>query len=850
MIDKIAYELVKHLSENVGFIDKWAGLVKPMRKQVQKVEKVFPVAINTPSACDLSDYTALVPDNSKMSVVYAEIVSAPTVEVMRHTSKQMAATIRLVVWYNLDLITAGGYISSDSVVDQIFEHLPKRLPDSAFTGVKQVHFQPVSITTGAEVVSQYTYNEVKTQFTTHPYGIFAIDIDVWYITTHCQLPFGNEEGCVSGKGGHEDYEPEEEPEPEPEPVVSAPEISNIVVTNVTESSYRVSATVNPNNASTVVSFIHIVDETIMTGSPATVTSNVTTIKTGLQPSTTYSFRIKAVNSAGTTLSALQYVTTEAAEVIPDEGEPIISLQDSTWIDHSFRFMASADVNPANAETTVKIEYGKTTAYELTDIELDALPSGSEDVAVTGYFPRLAPGVYHYRFVAENSTGVTVGSDKTFEVYTGTNRYRTTYVYPTFNSNRYYIDPDSVSNGAGTEADPFNTFPSAIGNGYSYFLKSGTEIEYAGEFVDVGTCEIGSYGVGAMPVIRCTQEDSDDNFKFIIIESLVYLHDIKFDKPDITGLNLYFRTGASDSFVKGIETEGWRYPVYTEATDFATQWDGLTIVYSTIHDCGFDGIVNRYCSQIEIAHNYIYNVNLQFNVAGSENQLLSPGDCIQCNSGGHQVISVHHNTLDHSTTGNKFCLIVASADATLGCHHNHMIGTHDYDVDEHPVSAIYLGGSGINIYNNLIENCNYGLYCYADNAKFNYNIVLNATIGVQVMDNHSCSVNNNLFIDYSVAGITKLSGASLTARNNVFKSDQIAIHLLSGGTVVNDHNHFDGCDASGTDYTTGDSLFTDESVFDYTPAALSPLLESGVDVGLGSDFADVVIVEPINKGVYQ
>ena len=83
MIDKIAYEIVKSLSVTVDYVDRWTGLVRAMRKRVQNIEKVFPVAINTPENCNQSDYKALVPDNSKRSVVYVEKLGNPTVEMFR-----------------------------------------------------------------------------------------------------------------------------------------------------------------------------------------------------------------------------------------------------------------------------------------------------------------------------------------------------------------------------------------------------------------------------------------------------------------------------------------------------------------------------------------------------------------------------------------------------------------------------------------------------------------------------------------------------------------------------------------------------------------------------------------------
>lgn len=59
---------------------------------------------------------------------------------------------------------------------------------------------------------------------------------------------------------------------------------------------------------------------------------------------------------------------------------------------------------------------------------------------------------------------------------------------------------------------------------------------------------------------------------------------------------------------------------------------------------------------------------------------------------------------------------------------------------------------------------------------------------------------------------------------------------------------------GTNYTTGETYFMDESMLDYRPNPDAPteskLIGLGRNVGLLTDFADVTIVEPINKGAYQ
>lgn len=202
MIDLIAKQLSNYLNQNVTWVDRYAGLVKPMRKKVGNEDKVFPVAINTPSTCDVSDYMSLVPDNTKSSILYIEKMGDVSIEQTAHGYSHRAVPLRIVVWYNLDKITEGKYISEDTLIDDVMNVLPRSLPDYLFTGcgVKRVHFAPTGVVIGTDIVAQYTYNEIKTQFGIHPFGIFAIDVDCWYIAVHCKRPYSAEDGCETGKG--------------------------------------------------------------------------------------------------------------------------------------------------------------------------------------------------------------------------------------------------------------------------------------------------------------------------------------------------------------------------------------------------------------------------------------------------------------------------------------------------------------------------------------------------------------------------------------------------------------------------------------------------------------------------
>jgi hypothetical protein len=74
---------------------------------------------------------------------------------------------------------------------------------------------------------------------------------------------------------------------------------------------------------------------------------------------------------------------------------------------------SGTVDPGGVATTYTVEYGTTTAYGTTTDPV-AAGSGTEPVPVTVGLSGLTAGTgYHYRLVATNADGTTVGADRTF-----------------------------------------------------------------------------------------------------------------------------------------------------------------------------------------------------------------------------------------------------------------------------------------------------------------------------------------------------------------------------------------------------------------------------------------------------
>lgn len=72
------------------------------------------------------------------------------------------------------------------------------------------------------------------------------------------------------------------------------------------------------------------------------------------------------------------------------------------------------VNPNGAETTYFFRYGTTVLYG-TDTPATSVGAGTNGIAVSVPIAGLAPSTtYHYRLVAQNRFGITLGADRTFK----------------------------------------------------------------------------------------------------------------------------------------------------------------------------------------------------------------------------------------------------------------------------------------------------------------------------------------------------------------------------------------------------------------------------------------------------
>ena len=526
--------------------------------------------------------------------------------------------------------------------------------------------------------------------------------------------------------------------------------------------------------------------------------------------------------------------------------PTVSGEISSWFDHSRRFGIAVDVNANNLATTVELYLND----ELLT-ELDGIAAGVTDNRVlTHILDSLTPGVYTWHIEATNSAGTTVGSTQTFEVYAGTNRVQTKYDIEVMAGITLFIDPSAEVNGIGTIESPFNTWPESLSNSRKYLQKAGTTANFTGSFSSIkGQCTIGSYGTGTTPVLHCTAVDSDDTFSFIRADYKVIIKDINISKADITGIGVYL-VNVPGSTLYGCDISGFDRPIFTQAggTALTQTWEGVKILYCSVHGCGTDGLYFRYTTGIEVAHCYIYDVNRSY--LKNTNDSVSDGCNIKAETSESLNINIHHCTFDHSSMGNMGNISLSSLGTTVNCKHNHFIGSRSFTSS--PVYGIKIPSPSTLaiMFGNIFEQHNIAIINEGYNTNVHYNLFIGQNKCIVTGVNRTLTAYNNVFYDYAYTAIERLLEAYMTAKNNVFKATAQAFNLSGSGKDIIDFNHYDGCAKVGSNTSSGDALFTDLANKDFYPQQSSPIKNIGTNVGLTLDFGLNNVTAPINKGIYE
>ena len=138
-------------------------------------------------------------------------------------------------------------------------------------------------------------------------------------------------------------------------------------------------------------------------------------------SATTSFWVRVSNSANPAGTDSSTVTVTVAP------PPSVTTGPATWLTSSTATTLTGTVNPNGSATTLRFEYGLTTAYGTIRTVTLSPNNGITVQAVTNNLGTLPSGTtYHYRISATNAGGTTTGEDRTFV----TSRTSGNYTYMT------------------------------------------------------------------------------------------------------------------------------------------------------------------------------------------------------------------------------------------------------------------------------------------------------------------------------------------------------------------------------------------------------------------------------------
>ncbi len=386
-------------------------------------------------------------------------------------------------------------------------------------------------------------------------------------------------------------------------------------------------------------------------------------------------------------------------------------------------------------------------------------------------------------------------------------------------NAIYIDPTASNsiNEDGSIEYPYNSFSDFrfVANS-CYALKRGTTISNDYININVDGVTLCSYGESDQrPIIKSTATDQHAILTHWSGPSNITIRDIEVNAPNA---NSCIRFGGNGDNLKVINC--LLHEAYWE---FRAIGATNVLVYNTeIHSANDDGMFLQYCENIEISNCYVHDVNLNWQPP-STSESEAGGDGIQFDLCNHW--NVHHNEIDRTNSGNKFCFISNNTDQDDGIFEYNYCITSDY-----PVTGIYLG-SGENLivrYNYISSPGGAPVYSHSSNLLVHHNIFTN--IGSPVYSSGTAEIYNNLIKNFTLA----IQGGELKIVNNIFVPDKDEYwifkvsNLIASNNLINTEDEYDGV-------INGNPAFIDEDNSDYHLLETSDCIDAGISVGLDYDF---------------
>lgn len=325
----------------------------------------------------------------------------------------------------------------------------------------------------------------------------------------------------------------------------------------------------------------------------------------------------------------------------------------------------------------------------------------------------------------------------------------------------YIDPSATQNGNGTSPDnPFDSWTRVtnFASGRAYLQKCGTE-EIISTRLNNGNLPsgilIGAYGEGPRPRLISTDGTSGDRGTIEIPNDArdIVIRDLYIRAPELAAcINL---RRSKDIIIYNNELED----SFTGIRGFGS---GYRIIGNIIHNTETNGVYLQDAEDLEVAWNFVFRTNTRWQPPATDENYAS-GDGVQFVRARNW--HVHHNVIDRSSSGNKFCFISNRDRGTGLLEHNHFIGprssgggssvylgrAHEDEGSSYPivirfntfstsqVSSLYHHYPNLTVYGNLFVNSPGRLYNNGHQTRYFHNVFWN--VSDRIMQGGGILINN-------------------------------------------------------------------------------------------------------------
>jgi hypothetical protein len=388
----------------------------------------------------------------------------------------------------------------------------------------------------------------------------------------------------------------------------------------------------------------------------------------------------------------------------------------------------------------------------------------------------------------------------------------------FSNGIVYIDPNWTGNEAGTITEPFSTWDHVnIEPNTAYLQKRGTidTINNKSLSGEIQNIMIGAYGSGNRPKMKLAKISLNG-------DNCVVRDIFTYTKIELGYFNSY-------TWIYNCEIDG-----STNSDDLLVNFGHHNkIIANHIHNGQKEGIFmkddNTGGVGNEVAYNHIHDINQSWFPGAT--QLEADGDGLQVTT--NDSLWIHHNIIDRSNSGNKFCIIINDEP-------NYYDGKTVYALIENNVlflpkttneggAGIYLGAPhnsiirNNRIYSKITEDDEYllSIFCGTKVVKLEVygNLIVNADADLR-MSYDTAIVYNNTFINTK----STFSNYWYYCENNIFPTTNS--NLSNSNLFISDYSL--------------ETLFSDPSTNDYTLKIGSPAIDGGIETGFSLDMNGVKV----------